>query len=225
MVGKHGGARRGAQLYAGSGGRLSELVEKLLRKEERLVLRRLGQHDCELLPSGPGYEVDPPGGLVEQRGDATQCSVAGSQTETLVYPLEAIQIEDDDADSSAVRLRALDLTLQDLVEGRPVRQPGEWVGPSRIGEATQEPLDPATEVGEQRRRRDERSESDHQVMNDDVRATWRIDRGDRDDRPVVHGRPEDVDRGIAGADREVEDVEADPYVEECVAAGRVPAEV
>ena len=189
------------------------------------MLVRLRQDNGELLAAGPRDEVHSAPCLVEQVRHLAKGLVSAGESEALVDALEAVQVEDDEAHRAPVGLGAIDLALQHLMQGDAVRHPGQWVSTSGIREPPEEPLHPASQVSQQRRGRDQRSHRDHDVMDHDVRATRRVDRGDGDDHPVVRESPDHIEGRILVRDGEVEDVQPDPHIEEGVSTGGVAAEM
>ena len=62
-----------------------------------------------------------------------QCPVAGLVPAVVVDPLEAVHVDDDEADHRAVGAVAVDRRVQPVVDRSAVRQPGQRVGVGQPG--------------------------------------------------------------------------------------------
>ncbi len=134
MLGEARDPDGGGQLELRRRKRLAHPVDQLLGEEEGVMLVGLREDDGELLAPGPRHHIHQPRRVLEQLADPLQCLVARLDALPLVDPLEAVHVDDEQADRPALGLGPFELPLERFVQGDSVRQAGERIGTSRVGE-------------------------------------------------------------------------------------------
>ena len=88
-------------------------------------------------PRQPAGEAagDQPGRGRQQPGEVDERPVAGLVPAVVVDPLEPVDVGDDEADGGAQLAVVGDRRVQPVVDGPPVREPGELVGVGQPGDA------------------------------------------------------------------------------------------
>ena len=117
-----------------------------LRDDERAALVGLGQKQRELLAADAGGLVDAALPLEAVAGHELKGAVACGVAVVLVHDGERIEVSHDHGQRPVGARRTLELHVEQLLEGAPVQQPGERVGPGRVGDARAQCRDAAVLV-------------------------------------------------------------------------------
>ena len=88
----------------------------------------------------------------------------------LVHAIEAVDVDHQQADGAVVRGGALDLALEGLVKGDPVRQASQRIGPGGVCKPGEQTFHPCAQIGEQGCRGDQRAGGDHEMVDRQVVA-------------------------------------------------------
>ena len=106
-----------------------------LGDDEGAALVRLREQQRELLARDAGRDVDAPLPLERVPGDGLKRLIARRVAVLLVHLAEAVDVADDHGHRAVAAERALELQLEQLLEGAAVEQPGEGVGAVGVGDA------------------------------------------------------------------------------------------
>ena len=107
------------------------------------------EEDGELVAADPAEQVAGAEDAGPAAGDLGEQPVAGLVAVAVVHVLEAVEIEQDDAERPARAPRAAEGLVERPVPGAPVREPGQLVDRGELGE-------PVHEVGAHERDADHR---------------------------------------------------------------------
>ena len=129
MLGKTGDAEAGAHAQGAKidDARLFDLVEDLLRRQQRAVDIGRRQHDGELVAAQPRHGIDASQQPADARGDVLQHAIAGVMAQRIVDLLEAVEIQQQQrqrrvgARGGAQRLR------ETILQQQPIGQIGQRV--------------------------------------------------------------------------------------------------
>ena len=139
------GALATPKLKATPGGRIDEAPVRgpaqALGHDEGAALVGLREQQRELLAADPRGQVDAPLPLERVLRDRLEGGVSRRVAVALVDRAEAVDVPDDHGDRPAGARGALELQLEQLLEGAPVQKAGQRVGAVRIG-------DPPAQVGD-----------------------------------------------------------------------------
>ena len=106
-----------------------------LGDDEGAALVRLREQQRELLARDARRDVDAPLPLERVPRDRLERRVAGRVPVLLVHLAERVDVADDHGHRAVAAQGALELQLEQLLEGAAVEQPGERVGAVRVGDA------------------------------------------------------------------------------------------
>ena len=139
---------------------LAHLRAQALRQDVALVLVRLGEDQCELLPTHAAHTVDSADPGRERLAEELQRAAAGWVAEAVVQLLEVVQVAHQEREGRLEPPRALDLELERLLESAPVQQPREWVGLDGVAQALDQGVEAILQQPEESGGDDERAERD-----------------------------------------------------------------
>ena len=141
MLGEAGDAEAGGGGERVVGEVVAHGAAEPVRKNVGAVLVCLGQQQGELLAAHARHDVDPALGALEHGPDGREPLVRHAVAEFVVDVLEAIEVDDDHAETAVGALRALELAVEDLLEARAVEEAGARVTLGGLGDVLDEPLD------------------------------------------------------------------------------------
>ena len=107
---------------------------------EVLDRRLVFEQDRELVAAEPRDRVAGAHRLAEAVTDREQQLVADGVAEAVVHRLEAVEVDDDDADGAVVACSACERVLHAVREQRPVREIGERIVERPVAQLSFEPV-------------------------------------------------------------------------------------
>ena len=105
-----------------------------VRKRGRIRHRRIRHQDAEFIAAGTCHQIRCALAVFEDAGDVQDGAVTDVMTEGVIYPFEAIDIDNGDAERRMIALEAIPLRKRPREEIAPVGQPRERIGVRQLPE-------------------------------------------------------------------------------------------
>src|SRR5919201_794374 len=224
-------ARGGGEGIVGEG--VADGAAEAVGEDVGAVLVGLGQEQGELLAAHAGDDVDPALGALEDARDGGEPLVGHAVAELVVDVLEAVEVDDDDAEAAVDALGALELPVEELLETRAVEETGARVALGGLGNLVDEALDTSLQEADEHGGQDPGADGEEPAAETEVQRgvghfeVGAVGRGhegelyggapDRETKSRAERRPDVPDRhllvGLVPAQREPDRAERDSHRE------------